>query len=52
MSDFVTISVGVAACIPDQYSSKTELISWADDALYKAKTSGRNRVKTFAKAFA
>ena len=52
VSDFVTISVGVAACIPDQYSSKTELISWADDALYKAKTSGRNRVKTFAKAFA
>ncbi len=39
----VTISVGVAAWF-DQADSATKLISDADEALYKAKGSGRNRV--------
>jgi diguanylate cyclase (GGDEF)-like protein len=39
----VTISIGVAA-FPDHGSSAQELINRADRALYKAKTSGRDRV--------
>ncbi|HUU42678.1 MAG TPA: diguanylate cyclase [Planctomycetota bacterium] len=38
-----TISLGVA-CFPTDASSKPELIEKADQALYLAKTSGRNRV--------
>jgi diguanylate cyclase (GGDEF)-like protein len=39
----VTISVGVAAWF-DQSDSETQLIANADEALYKAKGGGRNRV--------
>jgi diguanylate cyclase (GGDEF)-like protein len=39
----VSISVGVAAWF-DQPNSATQLIADADEALYKAKSSGRNRV--------
>jgi diguanylate cyclase (GGDEF)-like protein len=39
----VTVSVG-AACWFDQPDSATRLIADADEALYKAKASGRNRV--------
>jgi diguanylate cyclase (GGDEF)-like protein len=39
----VTISVGVAAWF-DQPDSGTQLVADADEALYKAKNSGRNRV--------
>ncbi|CAM2850509.1 sensory box (GGDEF/EAL domain) regulatory protein [Legionella steigerwaltii] len=44
ISRFVTISVGVAECIP-QKDSPTYLLGLADDALYRAKTLGRNRVE-------
>ena len=41
----LSASFGVAALTPDQDLSSSELISLADQALYKAKTSGRNTVK-------
>ena len=40
----VTVSVGVAALAPDE--SGEELIQRADQALYRAKQGGRNRVES------
>jgi diguanylate cyclase (GGDEF)-like protein len=40
----VTISLGVASWIPDLYSAPANLIAKADQALYQAKATGRNRV--------
>jgi diguanylate cyclase (GGDEF)-like protein len=40
----VTVSVGVAALAPDETGE--ELIHRADQALYRAKQNGRNRVET------
>ena len=38
----VTISVGVATCVPSQAITATMLVHEADEALYKAKSEGRN----------
>lgn len=40
----ITLSLGVAACIPSDDSSVEALLSAADAALYRAKQAGRNRV--------
>ncbi|MCP4897820.1 MAG: diguanylate cyclase, partial [bacterium] len=40
----LTVSIGVASCVPSQDNSGDELIHAADMALYEAKNSGRNRV--------
>ena len=39
----VTVSVGVAACVPDKDLQLSELVRAADQALYQAKEQGRNR---------
>lgn len=40
----VTVSVGVAAFVPEQDPSVVEVLAAADAALYEAKAAGRNRV--------
>jgi len=40
----VTLSLGVAACIPESGADPKRLVQRADHALYQAKQQGRNRV--------
>lgn len=44
VSQYVTLSLGVATTIPDFDSSLEDLIKTADKALYQAKAEGRNRI--------
>jgi diguanylate cyclase (GGDEF)-like protein len=44
VSDVVTISLGVATCIPRGNSTPVALVAAGDQALYRAKQEGRNRV--------
>ncbi|MEE2730607.1 MAG: diguanylate cyclase [Pseudomonadota bacterium] len=44
VSDRVTVSVGIAICIPGPGQSAIELVTAADDALYRAKSLGRDRL--------
>jgi len=47
ISQYVTISLGVATLIPNEKIECTELLHQADQALYAAKHSGRNRVAKY-----
>lgn len=40
----VTASVGISSCIPDQDSDPTASVARADQAMYQAKSAGRNKV--------
>lgn len=42
--DFVTVSIGVAAAQPHDIGSSQQLLVSADNRLYRAKRSGRNRI--------
>jgi diguanylate cyclase (GGDEF)-like protein/PAS domain S-box-containing protein len=42
---FVTLSLGVASCIPDNSMTTDDLVKLADDALYQAKNQGRDQVR-------
>ncbi|MBF0259452.1 MAG: diguanylate cyclase [Desulfamplus sp.] len=44
VSEYVSISLGVASCIPTLTSRPEDLIEMADVALYRSKENGRNRV--------
>jgi hemerythrin-like metal-binding protein len=45
ISDKVTMSLGVATAYRENLSFPEQIISFADEALYKAKEKGRNRVE-------
>ncbi len=42
--EWVTISIGIASILPTMSNDSSDLITYADKALYSAKKSGRNRV--------
>jgi len=44
VSEYVTLSLGVACCIPSPMAHPDTLIAIADECLYSAKNSGRDRV--------
>ncbi len=46
VSEYVSISVGVATWLPERGSQPEEIIALADQALYKAKEEGRNQVQS------
>lgn len=46
VSPFVTLSLGVVSLIPSPSTTMAALIQQADEALYRAKQQGRNRLQT------
>lgn len=45
VSNYVTLSIGVATIIPDPNTEISEFIQLADEALFKAKRMGRDRIE-------
>jgi diguanylate cyclase len=44
ISDFVTLSIGIASVIPNKETTPKDLIHLADTTLYTSKTKGRNTI--------
>lgn len=47
VADICTMSLGVASCVPQKGSTAEALLQQADEALYRSKEAGRNRVELF-----
>ena len=45
-AEVVTISLGIAVVVPSEHMQAARLLHQADDALYRAKNEGRNRLST------
>lgn len=45
VAHYVTMSIGVATCVPGEDSDPFDLVKHADKKLYEAKKNGRNRVE-------
>ena len=43
IAPYVTVSIGIASCVPDEKNSHMELLEVADKQLYEAKEAGRNQ---------
>lgn len=50
VSQVVTVSIGIAGMIPDKNDSSHLLLHHADQALYRSKLDGRNRVTVYGKS--
>ncbi|WP_353931697.1 diguanylate cyclase [Okeanomitos corallinicola TIOX110] len=50
VSEYITLSLGIATIVPSLETDSQYLISQADQALYKAKESGRNRFAVASQA--
>lgn len=48
VAEIITVSVGVAELRPTEATELRDLVRMADDALYRAKRSGRNHAEMFA----
>lgn len=46
---YVSISLGICSLIPSENYLEENIIQWADEALYKSKKEGRNRVSSISK---
>ncbi|MDH3355545.1 MAG: diguanylate cyclase [Chromatiales bacterium] len=42
----VTLSIGISTLVPSDRTSQNQLIKLADEALYRSKSAGRNRITT------
>lgn len=47
VSGYVTLSMGISTAKPDRNIASSDLINTADEALYKAKKNGRNRIEIY-----
>jgi diguanylate cyclase (GGDEF)-like protein len=49
VAPFLTVSIGVSTRNPGDPFSDEELVARADQALYRAKSTGRNRISVYQK---